>query len=137
MLPIVYLCYALLAVGVTIWLGRLISKNGAIFLRDVFAHDPEMAPAVNQLLLAGFYLVNFGYACLTLRGGSGATMQQAIEALAEKSGSLFLALAAMHFFNLWVFRKIRQNAREQGFAPRAMSRDEFPSVTAPHESPTA
>lgn len=110
-LPIVYAAYATISVLLTIFLARTLSVNGRIFLEKVFASDPQFGDAVNRLLVVGFYLVNFGYACLHLVGGDAHSARTAIEILAEKLGWLLLALAAMHFLNLWIFNRIRRGAR--------------------------
>ncbi len=109
-LPIVYGVYALVSTALTIWLARTLGQNGRVFLQNVFKDDAELGDAVNRLLVVGFYLVNFGYACLHLVGGYANTPRQAIEVLAQKLGSLLLVLAAMHFANLFVFNRIRKNA---------------------------
>lgn len=121
-LPVVYAVYALVSVGLTIWLARTLGRNGRFFLLDVFPESPAMAEAVNQLLVVGFYLVNFGYACLLLRGGSAATVTGAVETLAGKLGCLLLSLAVMHFANLYVFHRIRRRGRAQS----------MPAPLAPH-----
>ena len=110
LLPAVYAVYAAVSVGLTVWLARTLGSNGRVFLLDVFPDAPDMARAVNELLVVGFYLVNFGYACLLMRGGSAATVTTAVETLATKLGCLLLSLAVMHFANLYVFHRIRRRA---------------------------
>jgi hypothetical protein len=109
-LPAVYSVYALVSAVLTVFLARTLAANGRVFLLDVFPGRPEMARAVNELLVVGFYLVNFGYACLLLRGGAAYTITIAVETLATKLGYLLLSLAVMHFANLYVFHRIRRRA---------------------------
>ena len=73
----VYGVYALFAVLLTVFLARTLSENGALLLADVFADNPALAKAVNRLLVVGFYLVNFGYACLLLKGGNATSLSDA------------------------------------------------------------
>lgn len=110
-LPLVYAVYAAASIALTIFLARTLSVNGRIFLGKVFANDPSFGDAVNRLLVVGFYLVNFGYACLHLVGGEAGSLRAAIETLAVKLGWLLLALAVMHFANLLIFNRIRRGAR--------------------------
>lgn len=118
LLPTVYGLYAAVSVALTVWLARVLSTNGAIFLRDVFGEQNDLAVAVNKLLVVGFYLVNLGWAAMQLTGGRASNLQQAIETLATKLGTLLLTLAAMHFANLIVFQRIRSRARvKQVVAP--------------------
>ncbi len=65
----VYLVYVSASIGLTIWLARTLFKNGEVFLEEVFADNPRMASAVNRLLVVGFYLLNLGYAFVTLKAG--------------------------------------------------------------------
>jgi hypothetical protein len=121
-LPVVYAVYASVSVVLTIWLARTLGQNGRFFLLDVFPDNTAMADAVNQLLVVGFYLVNFGYACLLLRGGAASTVTGAVETLAGKLGYLLLSLAVMHFANLYVFHRIRRRSRAHA----------MPAPLAPH-----
>jgi hypothetical protein len=107
----VYIAYALVSLALTVWLARTLFKNGALFLRDVFADKPELAEAVNRLLVVGFYLLNLGYACLLLEARPAATAVDAIEILASKLGALLVSLGLMHFFNMYLFHRIRRRAQ--------------------------
>lgn len=78
----VYAAYTAIAVSLTILLARVLSRNGAVFLEDVFREKPKMADAVNRLLVVGFYLLNLGYAALILKAGGASTAVEAIEVLA-------------------------------------------------------
>ena len=110
-LVFVYAAYASASLGLTVWLARTLFHHGAVFLEDVFADKPALADAVNRLLVVGFYLFNLGYASLLLKAGPAASAVQAIEVLSTKMGSLLLSLGAMHFFNLYLFHRIRRRAQ--------------------------
>ena len=58
---VVSVIYVAIAVGLTVWLARTLFRNGAAFLHDVFADKPELAVAVNRLLVTGFYMLSLGY----------------------------------------------------------------------------
>ena len=103
----VYAAYAGSALLLTAWLARVFFRNGALFLEDVFVDKPELAHAVNRMLVTGFYMLNLGYALVTLKAGKAATSTRGIEILATKLGFLLLTLAAVHFVNMAVFWKLR------------------------------
>lgn len=107
----VYAAYAAIAVTLTILLARVLFRNGAVFLEDVFKDKPKMADAVNRLLVVGFYLFNLGYAALILKASGAATPVEAIEVLAWKLGALLVSLGVMHFFNLYLFYRIRRRSQ--------------------------
>ncbi len=106
-----YLIYLAVSIALTIWVARTLHKNGRVFLVDVFHGNETLADSVNHLLVVGFYLINFGYVSLALKlGYDVATPQEGIEALSVKVGMVLIVLGAMHFFNLFIFSRMRRRA---------------------------
>src|SRR6266700_6691950 len=106
-----YLIYLAISIALTIWVARTLHKNGRIFLVDVFHGNEPLADSVNHLLVVGFYLINLGYVSLALKlGYTVATTQEGIEALSVKVGMVLLVLGGMHFFNLFIFSRMRRRA---------------------------
>jgi hypothetical protein len=106
-----YLIYLAISIGLTIWVARTLHKNGRVFLVDVFHGNEALADSVNHLLVVGFYLINFGYVSLALKLGYDVqNAQEGIEALSVKVGMVLLVLGAMHFFNLFIFSRMRRRA---------------------------
>jgi predicted MFS family arabinose efflux permease len=113
-----YLLYLGISIALTVWVARTLHKNGRIFLVDVFRGNSELADSVNHLLVVGFYLINLGYVTRVLKiGYEVATLQQSIEALSEKVGLVLLMLGLMHFFNLYVFSRMRRRSRLESTLP--------------------
>jgi len=108
---LLYSLYLVITVIITIWVARTLFRNGKVFLIDIFHGNKDLAQAVNNLLLVGFYLVNLGYAVYTLRVEFGvADMRQLIEELSLKIGAIILILGGMHFLNMIIFFKLRKRA---------------------------
>ena len=107
----VYIAYAIFAIGLTVWLARVLFRSGAVFLEDVFKDTPKMAEAVNRLLVVGFYLLNLGYAALIMKATGAGTAVEAAEVLAWKFGALLISLGVMHFFNMYLFFRIRRRSQ--------------------------
>ena len=106
-----YLLYLAISVALTIWVAQTLFKNGRVFLVDVFHGNESLADSVNHLLVVGFYLINLGYVSLALKlGYNVATTREAIEALSWKVGLVLLVLGGMHFFNLYIFSRMRRRA---------------------------
>ena len=106
-----YAAYLVLSIGLTIWVARTLSRNGRVFLIDSFLGNSELADSVNHLLVVGFYLINIGYISLALKYGDKATdLPGAIETLSTKVGLVLVVLGVMHFFNLFIFSKMRRRA---------------------------
>jgi hypothetical protein len=107
-----YLVYLAIAVPLTIWVARTLSRNGRIFLVDVFHGNEFFADAVNRLLVVGFYLINLGFVTLFLRGDRPVLDASGVfEQLSVKLGVVMLVLGVVHLANVWIFNKIRTRSR--------------------------
>jgi hypothetical protein len=115
---ITYVLYLAVSIALTVWVAHTLHKNGLVFLVDVFRGNAPLAVSVNHLLVVGFYLINLGYVTLALRlGYNVAGAQESIEALSLKVGRVLLVLGLMHFFNLYVFSRIRRRAELRDSPP--------------------
>ena len=123
-----YLIYLAISIALTIWVARTLHKNGRVFLVDVFHGNEQLADSVNHLLVVGFYLINFGYVSMALKlGYEIADAKEGIEALSVKVGMVLIVLGVMHFFNLFVFSRMRRRkAVHDGRPP--IGPDAFTSV---------
>jgi hypothetical protein len=145
---VTYLVYLAISIGLTVWVARTLHKSGRAFLLDAFHQNEPLADSVNHLLVVGFYLVNLGYVSLALKTGQSLDdAGESIELLSWKVGLVLLVLGGMHFFNLFVFHKMRTrttvgmapppvqpNAYAGGAQP-ARQQEPEPAFTAP-DAPT-
>ena len=123
-----YLAYLAISIALTVWVARTLHKNGRVFLVDSFLGNEPRADSVNHLLVVGFYLVNIGFVSLALKhGDKAADAQSALEILSTKVGLVLLVLGAMHFFNLYVFARLRRRA--------ILHRQTPPPLPQPHMKP--
>jgi hypothetical protein len=129
---VTYIIYLMISVNLTIWVARTLHKRGAIFLVDAFHGNLELAASVNHLLVVGFYLINIGFVSLALKSeGQITTSRAAIEMLSDKLGWVLLILGGMHFFNLFVFSRIRSRAQNQGQHRPPVAPDAILKVVVP------
>src|SRR4030095_1244573 len=99
------------AMWVTVWVTKTLHKNGRIFFVASFLGNEPLADSVNHLLVVGFYLINIGYVSLAFKYGvKPSNLAQVVEFLSTKVGAVLLVLGGMHFFNLYVFTKMRKRA---------------------------
>ena len=104
-----YVAYLAVSLAVTIWVAQTLHRNGRSFLIDAFQGNGELADSVNHLLVVGFYLINVGYVALALRTADPVpTVRSAIELVCDKLGVVLIVLGVMHFFNLYVFNRLRK-----------------------------
>ena len=114
-----YLAYLTVSIGLTIWVATTLSRNGRVFLEEVF-DDVKLAQAVNQLLVMGFYLLNLGFVTVAMRSGQVImTASEAMETLASKIGLVLLVLGVLHFCNVYFLGRYRRSRlrQQQGVPP--------------------
>lgn len=112
-----YAVYLPVGTALTIWVARTLSRNGKVFLADVFRGDEKLADAVNHLLVVGFYLVNLGFVALWMRTEAEVkNVLGVFNALSMKIGIVLLVLGFLHLSNVYVLNRIRRRGlmdREQ------------------------
>jgi hypothetical protein len=124
-----YALYLAISIALTVWVARTLHKNGRLFLVDAFHGNEALADSINHLLVVGFYLMNVGYVSLALKYGDKASnLQELLEVLSTKIGAVLLILGAMHFFNLYVFSKMRKRALLHGAPPPIPPQARVPAV---------
>jgi len=107
-----YVSYLIISLAVTVWVAHTLHNNGRVFLVDAFHGNEALADSVNHLLVVGFYLINLGYVALYLKAGENLdSLRQAIEIVSDKIGIVLLVLGVMHFFNLFVFSRLRKRSQ--------------------------
>jgi hypothetical protein len=124
-----YALYLAISVALTVWVARTLHQNGRVFLVDAFHGNEPLADSINHLLVVGFYLINIGYVSLALKYGDKATdLAGLLEALSTKVGAVLIILGGMHFFNLYVFSKMRKRALLHGAPPPLAPQVHIPVV---------
>lgn len=131
MLGYTYLAYIFISLGITFWVGRTLNSNGRIFLMESYADRPQLADAINQMLLVGFYLINIGYIAFTMRivEGNPQRVSEAMEFLSTKIGLMAIVLGVMHFGLMYALQRYAQISAK---APKTLkpSRPVVPEPTA-------
>ena len=127
-ITVTYLTYLAISISLTVWVAQTLHKNGRIFLIDVFQGNESLADSVNHLLVVGFYLINLGYVSLALKLGYNIeSTSEGIEALSWKVGLVLIVLGGMHFFNLFIFSRMRRRVALRN-SPPPVAPDAFTAV---------
>lgn len=133
-----YVAYLVISIGLTIWVARTLYKNGRVFLVDSFLGNTELADSVNHLLVVGFYLINIGFVAFALKESSRPKdTAESIEVLSTKVGLVLLVLGVMHFFNLYVFSRLRKRALLRHAPPPVAPQERIAIPPAPPAPPAA
>ena len=133
---VTYLVYLTISIGLTAWVARTLYRSGRAFLVDAFHENEELADSVNHLLVVGFYLINLGYVSLALKTTDALdNAGQSIELLSRKVGLVLLVLGGMHFFNLFIFNKLRTRTT-LGMAPPPVEPNVYTAPDGPFAPPS-
>lgn len=110
---IAYSIYLPVTIGLTYYVARVLFRNGKVFMLDIFRGREEIATSTNKLFQVGFYLLNIGFALLTLKSkGLIVSTQGVFEVLSEKIGGFSIYLGIMLFMNLYLFFRGKKKAKE-------------------------
>ncbi|MEM6258043.1 MAG: hypothetical protein AAGI37_06980 [Planctomycetota bacterium] len=124
-----YAIYLLLSIVLTVWVAKTLHHHGRVFLVTAFHGDEKLADSVNHLLVVGFYLINLGWVTLTLRSeASLLTIGDVFELVSYKLGIVLLVLGGMHFFNIFVFNRLRKNAIYETAPPPIEPDEQLPGL---------
>lgn len=105
-----YLLFLPIIGFITFRVGWIFYKNGEHYLIDMLGDNKEVVQAINKLLLVGYYLVNMGYAAVTITFWTDITSWGVLVGeLSEKLGILILLLGLMHYNNLFWTKYLSKN----------------------------
>lgn len=86
---------------IMIKIGWLFYKYGDVFLLHLFQHNVALVKSINNLLLIGYYLLNLGYAIITIAHWEHIeSITSMINSLATMLGKIIILLALMHYNNV-------------------------------------
>ena len=110
-----YFIYLPIVIALTIFVSKMLFKNGKLFMIDIFKGKEDIALATNKLFEIGFYLINIGFALFTMKifyyGSDPMSSQTLIEILSKKLGGFTIYLGVMLFFNLFLFFRGRKKSK--------------------------
>ena len=98
---IIYTIYLPIIFYITFKIGWMFYKNGEIFLLNIFK-DKVLVKNINNLLLIGYYLINLGYAVITISFWDKMNNEiDMINALTYTIGKIIIILAILHYNNVF------------------------------------
>ena len=110
-----YFIYLPIVIALTIFVSKMLFKNGKLFMIDIFKGKEDIALATNKLFEIGFYLINIGFALFTMKifyyGSDPMSSQTLIEILSKKLGGFTIYLGVKLFFNLFLFFRGRKKSK--------------------------
>ena len=116
-----YCVYLAVSLAATVWVARILHRNGRVLLVDAFQGNAELADAVNRMLVLAFCLVNAGFVTTPMRvAGSLDSVRPAADLVCDNIGHVLLVLGLAHFLNLYVLSRFGKRGRERQAQPRSI-----------------
>lgn len=110
-----YLIYLPIVISLTIYISKMLFKNGRLFMIDIFKGKEDIALATNKLFEIGFYLINIGFALFIMKIFYYSKVEMSyrtlMEILSMKIGGFTIYLGIMLFLNLFLFFRGRRKSR--------------------------
>ncbi|RAJ08449.1 hypothetical protein LX64_01100 [Chitinophaga skermanii] len=98
-----YAIYLTITFYITTRVGRVLFKNGYVFVLPLLENDEKLTLFVNKMLLTGYYLVNLGYAtAIIITWHNITTWTYLVQSIVEMIGRILLILAGLHWMNMIV-----------------------------------
>lgn len=96
-----YIVYIPIIFFIMIYLGWLFYSYGESFLLNLFQNNKSLVKSINNLLLIGYYLVNLGYAIITIAYWETInSIPEMLNALSHHLGIIIIGLAILHYNNV-------------------------------------
>jgi len=108
-----YIIYLAITFFITIRVGWFFFTNGRIYLENIFIENPQMVDPINKILLTGYYLLNLGFAAVSILSWNHiSSIYLLIEALSQNTGMICIILGIIHFINMAVTAYIANNQKQ-------------------------
>ena len=108
-----YIIYLAITYLITVKVGLVFYRNGAIYILNLLPENEKLADAINKMLLTGYYLLNLGYAALMIRAWDIiTTWTELISSISSMTGKIMLTLALIHFMNMAAILLISQRQHQ-------------------------
>ncbi|WP_299115415.1 hypothetical protein [uncultured Winogradskyella sp.] len=111
-----YIIYLPIVIILTIYISKMLFKNGRLFMIDIFKGKEDIALATNKLFEIGFYLINIGFALYIMEihyyQSAELSYQGLMEILSKKIGGFTIYLGLILFLNLYLFFRGRSKSRK-------------------------
>jgi hypothetical protein len=100
---VAYIIYLFITYIITVRVGKVFYKNGRHYILSIVHGDEQLTDFINKILLAGYYLMNLGYATIMLSFWKTVTSYaDLIASVSSMTGRILLSLAIVHFANMYI-----------------------------------
>lgn len=104
-----YTLFLAIVIFIIVVVGKICYRNGNIYVLALLPGHEDLCIRINKLLLMGYYLLNIGYAAMTLISWQTiVSVPQLVELIAYKSAIIISMLSILHYTNIFLLTKYVQ-----------------------------
>lgn len=96
-----YLLYLAITYVITVHVGLRFYRHGRVYILALLRNNEALTDSLNRILLAGYYLLNLGYAAVMI--STWKTMYSWLDvfgSVAVMTGRILFTLAIIHYLNM-------------------------------------
>ena len=98
-----YCIFILIIVFIIVVVGKICYRNGNIFVASLIPDHFDLCQQINKTLLVGYYLVNIGYAAMSLADWENiVSLSRLVEVIAFKTAVIVCILSVLHYLNIFI-----------------------------------
>jgi hypothetical protein len=98
-----YLFFLLIIALIILVVGKICYRNGNVYLASLLPGHLALCQQVNKILLICYYLVNIGYACMTLvEWETISSAPQLVEVICFRIAVIIGLLSVLHYINIYL-----------------------------------
>ena len=98
-----YGIFILIIVLIIVVVGKICYRNGNIFVASLIPDHLELCQQINKVLLVGYYLVNIGYAAMSLASWENInSLAHLVEVIAFKTAIIVCIFSVLHYLNIFI-----------------------------------
>jgi hypothetical protein len=98
-----YFLFLTIITYIIVVVGKVCYRNGNIYVAELIPDHMDLCQQINKILLVGYYLVNIGYAAMTLVNWETInTIQQLVEIISMKTATIAFILSFLHYSNIFI-----------------------------------
>src|SRR5688500_13033309 len=101
-----YGIFLTIVVYIILVVGKICYRNGNIYVMELLQGHEELCIRLNKILLLGYYIVNIGYAAISMISWEPITsITGIVEAIAIKTSVIVGILSLLHYLNIILLTK--------------------------------
>ena len=101
-----YITYLTMSIYIIVHVGKICYRNGNIYVEAILHGNKELCIKINRILLNAYYLLNVGYALVTLvYWETIMSLPSLISNIATKLGTIIGTLSVLHYINILIITK--------------------------------